>query len=379
MSTFERSPGPTPRRLRARTLALAGLAGAALWAAAPAAAETQTYVPYRYVDPMTGLEAFRLLVPKGWRAEGSIAWSANPALPAQSRFRFYEPGGDAEMSLFPTQSFFWTDNPLYLSTNPPGTLRFGTPVARPVDLHAALTRMVIPGIRRGAASLEVVREQPVPELAELAKGPPAPGVRAWAEAGRIRMRYREGSRWMEEELFGVVSHFVTPQPGSMLSGPHSIDYWYVDYVFSFRAGKGRLDARKRTFETMIHSLRANPRWVAKVVNTKELLAQQYIRGIKAVGRMGDTVARAGSEMRGEQMRDWERRQEAQDRLARSFSDNIRGVDRFYDPHAEKEVELPSGYGMAWANDRGEYIVTSDPNLNPNVGSNLHWEPMTPAK
>ncbi len=84
-------------------------------------------------------------------------------------------------------------------------------------------------------------------------------------------------------------------------------------------------------------------------------------------------------MRQEQLRDWEARQATQDRLARNFSDNVRGVDRFYDPHAEKEVELPSGYGMAWANTLGEYVVTSDPNLNPNVGSNLHWEPMTEVR
>jgi hypothetical protein len=39
------------------------------------------------------------------------------------------------------------------------------------------------------------------------------------------------------------------------------------------------------------------------------------------------------------------------------------------------VELPSGYGHAWANNLGEYILTEDPNFDPNVQSNLHWEPM----
>ncbi len=364
---------------RRRTLAWARLSAAVLLAPAVVAAETETYVPWRYVDPAAGLEAFRLLLPKGWRAEGAITWSDNPALPAQSRFSFRDSGSGAEMSLFPTQSFYWTDNRLYLGTNPPGSLRFGTLVAQPVDLRRAFTRIVIPAIRKSAAGLEIVREQPVPELADLARGPPTPGVRASAEAGRVRLHYREAGRPMEEELFAVVSHFVTDHPGSMLSGPHFTDYWYVDYVFSFRAPRGALDARKRTFETMLHSLKVNPRWMAKVVNVKEMLVQRHIRGIKAAGRVGDAVARAGSEMREEQMRDWERRQQVQDRLARNFSDNIRGVDRFYDPHAEKEVELPSGYGMAWGNDLGEYIVTSDPNLNPNVGSNLHWEQMKPVR
>jgi hypothetical protein len=39
------------------------------------------------------------------------------------------------------------------------------------------------------------------------------------------------------------------------------------------------------------------------------------------------------------------------------------------------VELPAGYGHAWANNLGEYIVTEDPTFNPNVDSNLHGEPM----
>ena len=39
----------------------------------------QTFVTYRYIDPMSGKEAFHMLLPKGWLAEGSITWSTNPA------------------------------------------------------------------------------------------------------------------------------------------------------------------------------------------------------------------------------------------------------------------------------------------------------------
>ena len=130
---------------------------------------------------------------------------------------------------------------------------------------------------------------------------------------------------------------------------------------------------------MIYSIRVNPRWFAKVVNVKEMLAHQAIQGIKAVGRIGDMVARAGSSMREEQQRDWERRQQAKDRIVQNFSDNIRGVERYSDPFAGKEVELPSGYGNAWANNLGEYVVTESPSFNPNVGSNLHWERLAPVK
>jgi hypothetical protein len=130
---------------------------------------------------------------------------------------------------------------------------------------------------------------------------------------------------------------------------------------------------------MVHSLNVNPRFFAKVANTKEILAQMAIKGIHAAGDMGDIIASAGSKLREDQQRAWEQRQEVQDKIVRNFSDYIRGVERYHDPHAGKEVELPSGYGHAWANNLGEYIVTDSPSYNPNVGSNLHWEPLTPVQ
>lgn len=340
---------------------------------------TQTFVTYRYRDPLTGMEAFRLLIPKGWKAEGSVQWSENPALPVQSRFRFRNPAGREELSFFPTRARFWTDNRLFLTTNPPGTLRFGTMVARPVSLRDAFTRIIIPEERKGVTNLTIVKETNLPELASLAKGQPVRGVDAAASGGKMRIAYRDGGRNMEEEIFASLAQFVTHLPATGMGGGYFINYWYLDTIFSCRSEMGTLDSKAGLFKTMITSVRVNPLWFAKVTNVKEMLAQQAIRGIKSVGKIGETVAKAGSQMREEQQRDWERRQEAQDRISRNFSDHIRGVDRFNDPRAGREVELPSGYGTAWANGLGDYVVTESPSYNPNINSNQHWEQLTPVK
>jgi hypothetical protein len=100
---------------------------------------------------------------------------------------------------------------------------------------------------------------------------------------------------------------------------------------------------------MIFSLRANPQWFAKVLNVKEALARLAIQGIHAVGRMGEIIARTGSQIREDQQRAWEQRQQVQDKIAQNFSDYVRGVDRY-----------------------------QDPNYNPNVGSNLHWNELPRA-
>jgi hypothetical protein len=319
----------------------------------PSASDMQIFVTYKYIDPMTGMEAFRLLIPKNWKVQGAIKWSSNPALPAQSRFRFYNPTGLAEFNLFPTRSYFWTDNRLFLSTNPPGSLRFGSLVAEPFNLHKAFTQVVIPGAQRGKNNVVIKSEKGVPELATLARGAQAQGVQSSAQAGKIRVEYSEQGRPMEEEFFAAVSQFVINMPGSGYGNRYFINYWFIDYIFSFRDEKGKLDAGTKIYQTMLYSMIVNPAWFAKVVNVKEMLVQQQMRNIRAVGRIGQMVAQAGSQMREEQQRDWERRQAVQDKIARNFSDYIRGVDRYHDARAGKEVELPAGYGNAWANNLGE--------------------------
>ena len=214
----------------------------------------------------------------------------------------------------------------------------------------------------------------MPDLAKLAKGQEVQGVRSSAKGGKIRIGYQEDGRQKEEELYTAVSQFITDMPDG-----YFMNYWFIDYIFSFKAEKGSLDSQSKVFQTMIYSLKVNPRWFAKVVNVKESLVKRYIQGIKTVGKIGDIVAHSGSQMREEQQRDWERRQLAQDRIVQNFSDNIRGVEKYNDPLSGKEVELPAGYGNAWANNLGEYVVTDSPSYNPNIGSNLHWEQLTPAK
>lgn len=346
---------------------------------APVPANIQTFVTYAYTDPQAGMEAFRLLIPKSWQAQGSIVWAAKPALPAQSNFRFFNPSGTEEFDIFPTQDYFWTDNQVFLYANPPGSLRFGTVVAQPISLHSAFTTVIIPKFRGNINGLRIVEEKEVPELAELAKGPATEGVSASAEAGKIRIEYQEGGKQMEEEMYTAVSQFIVYLPGSYFSPDYSINYWYIDYIFSFKAAKGKLDANTKLFQTMIYSTQLNPKWFAKVANVKEQLAQLAIQNIEAVGRMGQMIAQAGSEMRADQQQAWEYRQGVNDKISQNFSDYIRGVDRYNDPLSGKEVELPSGYNNAWANSSGEYIVSDSPSYNPNIGSNLNWQQLQIAK
>lgn len=121
-----------------------------------------------------------------------------------------------------------------------------------------------------------------------------------------------------------------------------------------------LDAHAPLSRIMPFSLQVNPQWFARVVITRAYLAQVAIRGIQAVGRAGKIAAKAGGDLRDEQQADRERREEAKDRAAENFTDFVRGVERFTDPHAGTEVEPPAGHGYARANDLGEYVIRANP-------------------
>ena len=342
-------------------------------AATPLKGGTHVFDTYEYTDPACGLEVFRLLIPKDWRVDGSVRWSMTPALPIQVRFRFYNPKGAEELNFFPTLSYFWTGNRQTLSLKPPGSLMYGSVVAQPIGLHAAFNSVVIPGARKNIQDVRTISEKDVPQLEALAKGAPAPGVQAAAKAGKVRIEYRQNGRLMEEEIYAAVSQFVVNT-----SRTDFINFWYVDHVFSFRAEKGKLDANAKLFQTMIYSVKLNPAWYAKVANVKEMLAKQEIEKTVRIGRIGDMIAKAGSNLREDQQRNWEAKQKTYDRIGQLQSDTIRGVDRYYDERAQKEVELPTG-GHAWSNGLGEYYCTESASDNPNIGSNLHWEQLQRAR
>ena len=73
---------------------------------------------------------------------------------------------------------------MFLYTNPPGSLRFGTYVAQPISLKSAFHDVILPYLLGNQNNLKVLAEEQVPELAQLAVGAYTPGVEASADAGK---------------------------------------------------------------------------------------------------------------------------------------------------------------------------------------------------
>jgi hypothetical protein len=258
--------------------------------------------------------------------------------------------------------------------HPVGSRYFGAEVRPPMSIHQALRELILPRNRSYVGNLQIVLEEQVPELPRLAKSE-APLAGGTAEGGKVRIRYNSQGGEFEEEIYGVVEIFKVPQ--ASMFGQNNLAIWFVDYLFAFRAALGLLDATGNLFKLMIGSFQPNPNWYAAFKSIAQYMAQRQIQHIHNIGQIGQMYAQAGSQMREQNLSDWYARQQTYDRLSTDWSRTIRGVDAFLDPHSQEVVELPSGYGMAWANNLGEYILTEDPNFNPNIHSAQHWEPMKP--
>jgi len=332
---------------------------------------------FSYIDQQgTGAEAFSFLMPVDWTFEGGLIWlTDNPAMPATAAFKVSNPKGSEEFEVFPNQPFFWSTNQQLLGLFPVGSKYYGNEVHPVMNAGEAIRQIVLPRLRSNAGNLQIIREEPVPELAKAiaAKSQQQGGVTSNFDAAKVRIEYSSNGLPMEEEIYSVVEAYSYPvQTWTSLSYNTN---WTVSYIFSYKAEKGKLEAASKIFETITYSFQTNKYWYNKYVQLVEYLIQNEIQKIHSIGDFSRRLAQISDEIREDNLQSWYDRQAVGDRIAEDFSQYMRGVDDYYDPIEGKAVELPSGYDNAWTNANGEYIISDNPNYNPNIGSNLNWEQM----
>jgi hypothetical protein len=328
---------------------------------------------YSLVDQQgTGGEAASILVPSDWRTEGTVNWVLDvPVMPATVNLRTSNPSGSEVFEGFPSLPFFWTDNQLTLAISPVGSRYFGCEVHPLVEPGEALRTIVLPRLRQTVTNLKITQEQ---DLTLPAPPPQQPGaLRTSSKAAKVRFEYQSGGLSMEEETYCSVDALYIPVQG--ISGTTTSIFWSVANISSFKAEKGKLDASAKLFQTVIHSARVNPDWFNKYNQVVLFLIQNQIQRIESMGRLSQMLSQTSSQISDEMMQAYDERQAVTDKIANDFSQYMRGVDSYYDPIEQKNVELPSGYDNAWTNSLGEYILADNSSYNPNVGSNLNWQPM----
>lgn len=365
-----------PARI-ARPLALLLVAAPALRAQTPAeqpaAPPALRLAPHAVHDPMVnGVEAFRLLVPSGWKVEGGVVWRQQYSNLASASLRLTNPDAPERLEFFPVTPYAWVEGGMWGAQ--PGQIYMGNELRPTItDPQRFVQEVVWPSFRRGV-SARIVGVEEMPELARLvAQQNGGQGVQAEARSARVRLEYREGSRTMQEDVYVTLGFYSSPMmPGSVI--------WKAERLFAFAAEKGRIDERKDLVQAIVNSVRLSPQWFAGYMQVFELWQKGQYQAIADAGRISRQISRNNDEILAMYHSAWEQQQKSQDAVADSWSRYMRGEERYEDPYKGDSIALPSGYDDAWVSSSGEYLLSNQAGFDPNVGSTIEWRRMevTPA-
>lgn len=319
---------------------------------------------------MIGGEAFSFLCPVDWKMEGGVVWRDHPAMPATVHLRIFNPKGLEQLESFPTLGFSWGGMLTPESGFPPGANYMGNEVRPPVQNAMQYLKEIIVPRYRARVGARVIGEQELPEWARAVsqQAEQMPGVQHQSNAGKVRLAYNVKGRPVEEDLYCVLQTVFLPAAGNL----------YIqtgERVHGMRAAAGRLDESTRMMQTMVTSVRLNPRWFNQYQQVCRALHNMQMQRIRAAGQISRIISETNREISDSMYESWKRRQESEDRIAQKWTEAFRGVETYYDPIDHRPVELPSGYRNAWVNGHGEIILTDQEGFNPNVELEGSWKPM----
>ncbi|HBA85177.1 MAG TPA: hypothetical protein DCZ95_13900 [Verrucomicrobia bacterium] len=345
------------------------LAQLILGASVSFAAEPMKFKPLVVHDPMVNnIEAFRMLVPADWTAQGGIVWRADNVIPATASMTIASPNGLAVLSLFPGQNFTWMEGGYGLFGI--GDNYLGNIVMPPMADAAEFTsRILIPQFRNNVAGLRIVQKEDLPAIAQaVAPTIQEPGVQKTVRAGKVRIQYESSGQPFDEDIYLVLVYSSFP-------AMPALTLWSTERLYSFRAPRGQLDSYAPVLQAMVSSFRLSPQWLNAFVQVQTQWIQNQMQSIRNAGALSRYISSVHEEISDMNRQAFENRQASMDRINKNFSQYIRGVDEYNNPFEGRPVELPSGYHQAWANSSGEYILTDQTSFNPNIGSNVEWKPL----
>ena len=379
-------PTAPPGRRAAWLVALGPLlAGLLLAQAATTSAGTPDTIRLRTLSVVdregTGGEAFRILIPEGWRFSGGIQWMPdNAGLPATADFQVSSPDGKAAFQVLPTQPFFWTDIQKILSEHPRGSRYYGRQVQPPMQPVDALKRTVIPRVRPDVRHLEVLEEH---MLTGLASGLSAgilsqPDAEATASGGTVRIQYVRDGIQHDERFYCVVQQILFSFPSP--AGARTTLMWNVGPIVSFRAEAGTFQDSDPILQSLAFSCRWNPDWFNRYCRLVAFMMINRLEKLESTEQMQRVLTHEVGEISDAIMGYYREHQQVYTRVAEAFASAGRRVEPYHNPLNREDVDLPSGFDRAWTNPQGEYVLSRNPVFKPDPGpDDLEWTRIRPIR
>ena len=320
--------------------------------------------------------AFDVMIPSTWKFEGNVVLGGGKGGCFADLFALSMKATSADGAIVfqaaPDYSWQYADDPSIMqSLNDPKRRALGAdhkpcPVARPQKAEDYFRQNVLTLFPSGAT---VVSIEPYPALNEIVRQrqglPPGDGTTGATrtEAIRARMAFQKDGKDLEEWV--AVAMLVNISR----AGRGSFYDSHATSLVALTAPKGKLDANDKLFKVIVSSLRPQPQWVAyanrqlttlyqaeaqKEATIDKIHAQLLQNEIATIQGVTDNMMRGATVS------------------AMQADQNIRNVQTFRDPTTGNRMELSNQYDHAWLNGSNEYVMSDDPNFNPNGNLSGSW-------
>jgi len=320
------------------------------------------------------MPAVELLIPPDWNINGGVTFGGGKGgcfsdLMAVS-WKATSSDGSAFWGL-PNYSWQYANDPTEMrNLNDPVRRQTSVggkpcPVAQPMKAEQYFRQNVDPQL----SSHTVVSVEAYPELDQMVRrqlglsAADGGNGQVRTDAIRARIEFQKDGKPME----GWVTAAVVTRTYSAGRG----NFWDCQAIdtMGFTQPKGKLDANEKLFKAMISSVRRLPQWQAasnSVINKLyQFQAQQHAIQDQAIAAFQNKViqtitATTANALHGAQQ------------SAFGESQLIRGVQTFRDPATGQTFELSNQFDHAWLNGSNEYVMSDDPNFNPNTQLSGNW-------
>ena len=340
---------------------------------APAAGTGMRMMPIPVKDPMmNNIKAFTVLAPQGWNYDAKVEWHHEYENLASANVLIKNPANGDQVQIYPFIPYVW--NPNALVPLPVGGIYLGGYVMAPIqDPAVFIQQVVIPAFRPGIANVQVLDKTPLTQVAQtIWQTTYASNKNYGVSAASFTIRYNLNGGTFDETFYCALNYATDPSlPGAVL--------WRPEWIFSTRAFAGELQNNQGLMMAAATSVTVDMKWFAGYLQVHKLWQDGQMAAIRSAGELSRYVSGVNASIDQTIISGYKDRQASEDRVFDSFSESIRGVETYNDLVNGGNVQLPSGYSNVWVNTSGEYFLTNDAGVDPNVGSTLSYTALNPAE
>jgi hypothetical protein len=288
----------------------------------------------------------------------------------------HSPDGSQAFQKIAEYSWQYSDDPQELrKLNDPNRRAYGgngkvCPVAKPLTAEQFFRENLMPQL---SSSTQLISIDPYPELIEIVGQQMGLGPHDTPNGFRIdairahvefdgKNKPVEGKPMEAWVTAAVVTRSFAVGRGSLYD-MHAVD------MFSLSAPKGQLAGKEKLLRVMMSSIRIMPEYTAF---TNKEIAGYYQMQAQKEAKIDQIRANVQNQITQTYMQMSANAARVSRQGFLEADQNIRGVQTFRNPSTGQTMELSSQYDHAWLNGANEYIMSDDPNFNPNAQLSGNW-------